>query len=235
MQSNILFRCSKLGALMVEPKSRSETISETTKAYLTEVFVEHKYGRKKEVSSKYITKGLKVEEDSITLFSRLYKKFYKKNEERLSNEFICGTPDLYEGESIKNASIVIDIKSSYDIHTFFGQTNKKLNQMYYWQLQGYMWLTGAESSVLAYCLANTPDIMIQDEKRRLAWKMGLIDDVDQDYVNACAEIDKNCIYDDIPMSERVKSIVIYRNNEDIERLKKRILDCRTYMELTYGL
>lgn len=235
MQNNILLRCSKLGALMTEPKSKSETISETTKAYLTEVFIEHKYGRKKEISSKYIAKGLKVEEDSITLFSRHSKKFYQKNEERLVNDFICGTPDLYEGESIQNASLVIDIKSSYDIHTFFGQANNKLNKMYYWQLQGYMWLTGAESSVLAYCLVNTPETMIQDEKRRLAWKMGLIDDVDQDYVNACAEIEKNSIYDDIPMSERVRSFVIYRDDEAIEKLKTRINDCREYLKETFNL
>lgn len=226
---SILFRASSAGFLMVEPRSKSETIAEGTKTHLVDVFVSNKYGRNTEIHSKYTNKGLQVEEDSITLYSRVTKKFYKKNEDRISNEFICGTPDLYEGESIENADLIIDVKSSWDIFTFFRSANDSLNKRYYWQLQAYMALTGAQKAKLVYCLVNTPDSLIQDEKSKLRWKMNVIDPMDKDYQQACDEIDRLSIYDDIPMSERYFEVEIERNEEDIARLYGKVIVCREWM------
>jgi len=227
--NNILFRSSSNGLLMTEPRSKSELISETTKGHLIDVFVSNKYGREDDIQNKYITKGLEVEEDSITLFSRHTKTFYKKNEERIYNEFVAGTPDLYEGDGIKSASMVIDIKSSWDIFTFFRNTPEKLNKLYYWQLQSYMWLTGAKSAKLVYCLTDTPLPMIEDEKRRLMWKMGVATSENPDYLEACEKLEKNLLYPDIPIKERVKVFDIERNDVDIERLKQRVIQCREWM------
>lgn len=226
--NNIKFRCSSLSYLMTEPQKKSETLSETTKTHLVDVFVSKVYGRKTEIHNKYTIKGLMVEEDSITLYSRVKKVFFKKNEDRIENDFICGTPDLFVGSEITKAEEIVDVKSSWDIFTFFRTTADKLNKNYYWQMQGYMALTGAKKATLAYCLVNTPDVLIQDQKRRLMYNMGLIDE-NQDFVDACAEIDRLSVYDDIPMVERVNQIVIERNDEDIERLYKRIAECRAYM------
>ena len=56
-------RCSKLGAIMTNPRSKTEILSETTKTYLIEWILEKKYGRKKEFSNKYLEKGLTTEQD----------------------------------------------------------------------------------------------------------------------------------------------------------------------------
>jgi len=113
------FRCSGLGNLMVEPKLKSETLSETTKTYLREKYIFEKYKRSKFVESKYMTKGTEVEEESLTLLSIVTRKLYNKNEKLLWNDWIIGTPDTYEGDTIENAITIIDIKSSWDIFTFF--------------------------------------------------------------------------------------------------------------------
>lgn len=226
----IKFRCSSLGHIMTEPRSKSETLSETCKVHLVDVFVRAKYGRQTDISNRFIEKGLMVEEDSITLFSRVNKQYFKKNVERLQNDFISGTPDLFTGKSINEAELVIDIKSSWDIFTFFRAQAKDLNKLYYWQLQGYMALTGAPSATLAYCLVNTPDILIQDELRKLQWKMGVIDpEASEHYKAAAKEIELLSIYDDIPLIERLFTIDFTRNDDDIERLYKRVADCRNYM------
>lgn len=83
---------------MTEPRSKSETISEGTKTHLADVFVSHKYGRNTNIENKYTIKGLQVEDDSITLYSRVKKHFYTKNQDHLSNAFIKGTPDLFKGK-----------------------------------------------------------------------------------------------------------------------------------------
>ncbi len=228
--NEILFRCSSLGYIMTEPKTKSETLSETAKTHCIDVFVSNKYGRSTDIENRYTKKGLMVEEDSITLFSSIKKKFYKKNEDHLSNGFIKGTPDLYSGESVVMADVVIDVKSSWDIFTFFRNASpEKINKNYYWQLMGYMALTGASESILAYCLVNTPDTLIADEKRRLMWKMGVIDDTDSLYQKACKEIDRQCIYDDIPASERIIEISIKRDDAAIQRIYDRVIECRKYM------
>ena len=228
--NEILFRCSSLGYIMTEPRSKSETLSETTKTHLVDKFVSAKYNRENDIQNKYINKGLAVEEDSITLYSRVNKTFFSKNERTLVNDFISGTPDLFVGNEIENAQIIIDIKSSWDIFTFFRTTQDKLNKMYYWQLQGYMALTCAKSARLVYCLVNTPEALIYDEKNKLKWKMGVINpDTDENFIAACDELDKVMKYDDVPMEERVNEITVERNDADIERLYERVKQCREYM------
>ena len=228
--NNIKFRCSGLGSLMTEPRSKSETISETTKKALIEKYIFLKYGRDKELFNKYVEKGLLVEEDSLTLFARVKKEMFRKNEVQLSNDFLTGTPDLFIGPEIENAEIIIDLKSSWDIFTFWSSKTEALNKNYYWQLQGYMALTGAKGAKLVYCLIDTPNVLINDELRRLQWKMGVSEPSDKLFVEAANEKQKEMVFSDIPITERIHEIDIPRNDSDIEKLYQRINDCRKWME-----
>lgn len=228
--NEILFRCSSLGYIMTESRSKSELISETAKTHLVDKYVSAKYGRETDIWNKYVEKGLAVEEDSITLYSRVSKQFFKKNELTISNDFISGTPDLFTGASINESELILDIKSSWDIFTFFRTTQDKLNKMYYWQLQGYMALTGAKSARLVYCLVNTPDNIIYQELNKLKWSMGVINpETDPLYQEAASKLEKLAKYDDVPMVERVNEIIIERNDADIERLYERVKQCREWM------
>ena len=230
----IKFRASAMSKLMTEARSKSEALSETTKTYLIEKFINEKYGRYKFMSNKYIEKGLAVEEDSITLYSRATKTFFKKNEEHLNNAYLTGTPDCFIGESIYKAECIIDFKSSWDIFTFFNAQKEKVNKDYYWQMQSYMALTGAKESRLVYCLVNTPETIINDEKRKLFWKMGAIDE-NELTDEAGAKMEKEMLFDDIPMKERIYEVVIERNSEDIVKMYDRIDECRKYMNETINL
>lgn len=216
------FRCSGLGNLMTEPRSKSETLSETTKSYLLECWVKSKYGREKDISNKYMEKGLFCEEDSLDLVSKVvYNRPVFKNKARYENEFITGTPDLITEDH------VLDIKTSWDIFTFF---NSDVSKAYYWQLQGYMALTGKRRAVLCYCLVNAPEHLIEDEKRRLAWKMGLIDpESNAKYLEKSKQLEKNMTFTDIPESDRVIRFNIEYNEEDVQRLYSRVEQCREYM------
>lgn len=221
---DILFRSSSLGKIMTEPRSKSESLSETCKSHLVEIFINNKYGRKKDIMNRYIAKGLMVEEDSLTLYSLFKKEIYFKNHERKENEFITGHPDLVSIDRIT------DIKSSWDIFTFFANYNSdKINKDYYWQLQAYMDLFDKPKATLAYCLINTPDTLVQDQKKKLHWQMGLIDE-SQDFIEGCEEIDRLSDYDDIPLDERVIEIEVKRNPSEIERAYERIGECREYMD-----
>lgn len=228
--NNILFRCSSLGYIMTEPRSKSEVLSETCKTHLVDVFVSAKYGRRTDIQTRYTIKGNLVEEDSMTLYSRVTGKFYRKNKETFKNDFISGTPDIITLDGAKPERI-IDIKSSWDIFTFFRTCAKEINKNYYWQLMGYMALTGAETSNLAYCLVNTPDALIEAEKRRLWYSMGQPEQDNREYIEGCLEIDRMMIYDDIPMKERVMDMITVDRDEDvIQRIYARVAQCREWMD-----
>lgn len=228
--SNQLFRCSSLGYIMTDPRTKGETLSETTKTHLIDVYVANKYNRQEDIQNKYVEKGLAVEEDSITLYSRIKGEIFFKNENHLSNKWIKGTPDLFTGKAITEAETITDIKSSWDIYTFMRTLTKDVNKMYYWQLQGYMDLSGAKSATLAYCLVNTPATMIEDEKNRLRWKMGIIDPTGNDlYEQACQELERAMIFDDIPLNEKLIEFHIERNDADIMKMHQRVEECRKWL------
>jgi len=222
------FRASGNGQLMVDPRSKTETISETTKTYLIGTMISEVYGRRKDIMNKFVQKGLMVEEDAITLLSRVRKQFYKKNEEHLDNDFIKGTPDCFEGETIKTATKIIDVKASFDIFTFFKSKMDPVNKDYYWQLQSYMDLSGATTSELAYCLVDTPDSIVEQIKRRFMWDAGIRGD-DEFNHEAFEIIEKLAKYGDIPIEDRIHSKTIDRNQEDINRLHERVIECRKWM------
>ena len=60
-------RCSALGRLMTAPRNKTELLSQTAKTYIQELVLEHKYGIKKEFSSRYTDKGLQCEDEAISL------------------------------------------------------------------------------------------------------------------------------------------------------------------------
>lgn len=228
--SNTLFRCSSLGYIMTDPRTKGETLSETTKTHLIDVYVSNKYGRNEDIQNRYVEKGLAVEEDSITLYSRIKKSFFKKNEEHLHNNWIKGTPDLFTGESIKTAETIIDIKSSWDLYTFMRVLTKEINKMYYWQLQGYMDLTGAKSAKLAYCLVDTPEPMIEYEKYLLGRRMGIIDPAGNDlYEQGCEELERSMTFSDISLEEKLIEFTIERNDVDILKMHSRVEECRKWL------
>lgn len=230
--NQVKIRCSSIGYIMTEPKSAADKkagkLSETCKGHLSDIFVRMRYNRQTDTTNKYTIKGNLVEEDSLTLYSQFTGKLFFKNKEHLTNDFITGTPDIIHGDTI------IDIKSSWDIFTFFRNNEEKIVSNYYWQMQGYMALTGAVRAKLAFCLVNTPDTLITDEKRRLFYRLNVATEDNQEYIKGCEEIEKLSIYDDIPISERVIEVAIERNQEDIDAIFEKVAACRKYMEEKYG-
>ena len=231
--SETLIRCSSLGNLMTEPKEKSAKeageLSKTAKTHLKNVYIQEKYGREKDIVTKQMKKGIEVEEDSITLLSRVQKKMLFKNERRLSNKFITGLPDIFEGESIDKAHSITDIKSSYDLFTFLSNVGESLDSSYYYQLQGYMALSGASVAYIAYCLVNTPDHIIDGEKYRLLKSMDVISEDSPEYIKAAMKIEKNMTFDDIPKEERVLIFTVDRDEAVINKVYEKVEKAREYL------
>ena len=222
---NYKFRCSALGKLMTEPKLKADkeagNLSQTATEYLNAIYIREVYGRYEDFNSKYTDKGNLVEEDSITLYSKFTDELHLKNETTFQNDFIIGTPDLL------TETQVIDLKSSWSIWTYM---KADVSTNYLYQLLGYMWLTCKKFSILAYCLNNTPEYMIQDEIRKLGWKMPFVDQQnDPEFLEAEAQIRHNMIFDDIPWEDRIKCFQVPYDESFEETIKSKIIKAREYL------
>lgn len=215
-------RASQIGKIMATPRKAGEVLSETAKTYVQDLVLEEKYGIKKEFSSRYTDKGNAVEEAGIALVNDVLNyKFIYKNYEFYENEWITGTPDVNTDE------VLLDVKCSWDATTFPFFDTDVPNKDYFYQLQGYMWLTGKQESILAYCLINTPFEMVEDEVRRAHWKFHLIDENEE----LRKEVEFKHIFDHIPENKRVKYWFIRREEEVIEKIKERVKLCKIYYNL----
>lgn len=250
--NNTLFRASQLGKLMTDARTKSG-LSETTKSALLEVYIQHKYNRYKEISNKYIEKGLAVENDAIDMWRRSRGEIVFKNEEMFVNEYIKGTPDLLIKDDETGLVVnVPDIKSSWDIHTFMDAKQNDISKDYYWQGQAYCWLTGAPRATFCYVLVSAPIEMINDEKYRLSRRLNLIDPQgDPVFLKKAKSIERNMIYDmprflreypdanletpgdewafDIPIAERIHEKVVEFDEAAIAKLQERVPMWREYL------
>ena len=154
-----LARASSAGKLMTAPRNKSEALSETTKSYIKEWLIEQIYGCRKEIKSKYIDKGNKLEDTAIDkAIEWLDLDFVMKNEDSFEDDFFTGTPDIITNDEI------LDTKCSWDAYSFPLFDKELPNKDYFYQMQVYMHLTGKKKARVVYVLLNTPEELTWEEK-----------------------------------------------------------------------
>lgn len=124
-------------------------------------YLEAKYGRVKEFSSKQTKKGILNEDEAIRNYNSIYGTNYVKNEIRLSNDFITGECDVDDEEN----DTILDIKNSWDIFTFH-DSKTDTNKNYEFQGDCYMKLYGRKNFKLVHILTDAPDEIVLKELER---------------------------------------------------------------------
>lgn len=217
---------------LLAKKDAVPELSDTTKSYLRELYMYHKYGKETvggSERSKYTLKGVSVEDNSIKLLSRLHNRFYIKNVDTYINDFLSGTPDLVIQNSDGITEKIIDIKSSWDGASLLSNLGSPLNQHYYYQVQGYMALTGATSAEVCYCLVSMPDEIINGEKKRIWYIMNPATEDNPDYKKAIQKLEDNMTFDEIPEKERIISFKVERDDNLIAKIYQKVAQCREWL------
>lgn len=236
-----------LGELLTKKHAKNE-LSKTSINYLNDLYKQEFFARNKAISTKYTDKGIQCEEYSISLYTETKNNLIHKNKKRYNNKYFTGEPD-------NTQDIIRDIKTSWDFTTFPLFDTEIPNKDYYWQLQGYMDLTGMQQAELIYCLVDTPIKTIEDELRRLDWKADLFDingNAIDEKIPLIVETVSNLIYtsenlkkfcdqsenvyldwfDDfkeISKEHRIKTFDVLRNEDDIKLMKQQVIKAREYL------
>lgn len=218
MTTPLKIHASRAGMLMTEPKLKTDkdngNLSEGAKTFIRELWIQKTYNRRKDIANKFVEKGLLNEETSIDFASLVHNELYEKNELLFANDFLIGTPDII------TETHIIDVKSSYSIWTF---QESELTNLYYYQLQSYMELTGRKQAKLIYCLTDAPEATIQRELKSAMWKLQVSELPDLE-----EKLRRELCYSDIPLKDKVKVFDVEYNGDDIAKLYGKIEKARTY-------
>lgn len=202
-------RCSSINSIMTAPK-KDRLVSAGAETYCKKWYTEQIYGRKEEVSSKYMFKGNSVEDESIEFIGKQleYKKL-SKNHKSFENDFMTGTPDVITKDEI------LEVKNSWNCFTFPLLETEIPTKGYYYQVQGYMHLSGLKKAKLIYTLMDTPEDLIEKDF------LGNI---------PYEDFKKKYIFSDLDRKYRIKVFEIIYNEEVIENIIDRVNACRKYIE-----
>lgn len=199
--SDIKFRCSSIGKLMTEPKTKAEgPLSVGAKTYIRSLAAQEIFGIDFEVSSKQMEKGLIVEQDSIDLLNRVRGLRLTKNTERKSNDFISGECDLFDATRKRGH----DLKSSWSAATFPIAVVDCEDKLYDWQMRGYMWLWDASEWEVNYALVDTPEKLIGFEPMQMH------------------------LVSHIPENMRLTTLVIQRDADKEKLIEEKVRHARDY-------
>lgn len=191
------------------------------KTYAERWLKEQIYDRRKEIGSKYLDKGTEMELQAIVMACDHFGwGFIPKNDIFLENAYMTGTPDMILRDR------VADIKCPWDCFTFPLFADDLPNDGYWWQLQGYMDLTGLDKGQLVYCLMDAPETLIDSEARRLSYALGYTE------VDAMLyeEVKSDMSYSGLPDSLRVRSWEIEKDEAAIASIHQRVLMVREYVK-----
>ena len=211
-------RASQVGKIMTNGRKK-DTIGQTAISYLQEWIISEVTGKRKVVTSKYLDKGIAVEAKALERVSKVLGKEVTKNTERLTNDYFTGEWDAIVGDT------VIDVKSSWDVFTF-PYFQEEINKDYYYQLQTYMDLTGANHAILAYCLEDAPEDMI--EKR--AWQIAREAGEEEPTIKHWSKAEDEMTFKNVPDNMRIKFYQFDRDEEVIQQMKDRVEKCREIIE-----
>lgn len=218
--------------VLLEKRDATPSLSDTCKSYLKEVYMYYKYGKESvggSERSRYTIKGRSVEDESIMLLSRLDGIHYEKNQHRFQNQYLTGEPDIIVSSQDGNTEKIIDIKSSWDGNSLLSNIGSPLNPLYFYQVQGYMALTGAKSAEVAYVLVNMPQEIINGEKNRIFRTMNPATEENIDYKKAIHRLEFNMTFDEIPIKERVVRFAVERDEDLINKIYQRVEQCRDWL------
>lgn len=222
-------RASAIGNIVTMPRSKKDKeagkLSKTAESYVQAWLKEQPefYGRRKEFYSKYTYKGNAVEDESIDFAAEMlgYPLLFK-NEDSYENDYITGTPDVIV------ADCVLDLKNSWNQSTFPIFETGVPSSDYWWQGQGYMWLTGRKHYKLVYTLTDTPVEQIASEARKYCYANYL--DLDTYFSEVYEEMEYKMTYSDVAPELKIKVFEFPFNQAAIDTITERVQAARNYIQ-----
>ncbi len=208
-------------------------LSDTVKKELCKIYAYEIYGKGSVNAggTKPLTmdKGRLAEPDAIQMLSRLDGQEYVKNEKLIGNRWFKGIPDIINWKEKKVASLVKDIKVSYDLPSFLMLFNEPCDKGNSWQMTGYLDILQLDEGEICHCLVNMPEAMMQTEVDRVMNRCKEMDMEQTEIEMKLLELKMNMMYDEIPEELRVVRYKVTKNTIRLNEAKARVRLARKWL------
>lgn len=201
----------------------------TAMSYIRDCWLRDMFDYDEPVVTNEILKGLMCEEEAINLLAaHVPGSFRFKNSDSFEDSHFTGTPDI-----IPDDDWVEDLKCSWSLRTFV--ETQKPDPIYYAQGQVYLALTGRRYFRLAHVLVQTPEEIVQEERKRFYFRFNC-DESNPHYIEAVSKVDRmhNAVKL-VPEKDRIKLFEFQRNDAFIANLRSKVeLARKVYASMTIG-
>lgn len=172
-------------------ESKQFKLTDGNKKILSELVFANKYGRKTEINSDKLVKGIEVEKNSRDILSRVTGLFLTASTERKSNKWVTGAIDIEPNE------VIPDIKSSWSWESFSKILEDSANEIYLRQGDSYMDLWNKKEFLLCHVLTDTPNKLVESAIKSLDYRYNILNmegDVRDENIDHVKQIVTNHIF-----------------------------------------
>ncbi|MBK7377371.1 MAG: hypothetical protein IPJ02_18005 [Chitinophagaceae bacterium] len=203
--------------------------------YLMFIYQYLKYGKqvyhirksKRQVTA--MNRGSTMEKTSFEIIKRVTGQNLFRHKTHLSNDFLKGQLDVIDGQTLKKAKKIIDVKTSYSQFDFMKCVNSDVVRSYNFQMHGYFAITGKEYGEVYHVLPDFTEDVIQENKDKMMELLcpdGVITD---EFMEEWQYAEDNMRFSHIPDEDRIIMYPIERDEKIIGKIYEKVEFCRGWL------
>jgi len=221
-------------SLRISNEGKVEGIAATGISKLKDIYTKEKWGKEIiNIAKDYVPallNGTLSESKSLQVISDMDGVKYKCHKALIKNRYLKGILDCYSGTSIKKIDKVIDIKTAASMQSLLSLVrDEETKSKYYWQIMGYLAITGAEEGEVCHCLVSYSERIITDEINKFLFRAKNLG-FNGEYIDAQIQrIKFNLTFDEIPIEQRVVRFNVVRDEQAIKSIYGKVKFCRKWL------
>lgn len=190
-------------------KLNDTTTSELAASYAYQFFGKKKLSKGNQ-NPKQLEKGNLGEEEAIKILSEFDGVAYSKNEDKFTNRWFCGVPDILLRDDVGKIIKIIDIKISYDLPSYLLSLMRDEQTGNILEMMGYMDLTKCMNGEIVHILTNSPQQMIDAEPNK--------------------EIAKSMVFDEFSWDKKIHRVPVTFNKIRMGEIKKKATRAKNWVK-----
>lgn len=210
-------------------KPSNKIISELIIIYAYEMYGKGKVSKGND-SPHRAEKGNMAEPESIKFLSIIDGIDYEKNEEKFSNKWFQGIPDIVIRGKDNKIDKLIEIKTSYDLPSFIMSMRQKEPSHNIFELMGYMDMTGCKNAEIVHCLVDMPEKISSFEEKRLRERYCWLELDEETISDRISKSLNNMEYSGIPNELKYFRRPVTLNKLTMKDVKRRATASRKWMK-----
>ncbi len=175
-------------------------------------------------------KGNMAEPESIKFLSMMDGINYEKNEEKFTNKWFQGIPDIVIRGKDNKIEKLIEVKTSYDLPSFIMSMRQKEPSHNIFELMGYMDMTGCKNAEIVHCLVDMPEKISSFEEKRLRERYCWLELDEETISDRISKSLNNMEYSDIPNELKCFRRPVTLNKLTMKDVKRRATASRKWMK-----